>query len=103
MPDIQYCSSIRIQKHSSRNGGTQRRVDSGAAVIHDKSTLTVKGLTSMTSPLLSGAIGISVGTGQYLLAGGIVVLGFIVLFVLHPFEKKMRTQPSEKCKDTSTS
>ncbi|MBD3346636.1 MAG: MgtC/SapB family protein [Chitinivibrionales bacterium] len=74
-------------------------VFAGGAIIRDKSTYTVKGLTSMVSLLLSGGIGIAIGAGQFILGGGIALLGIIVLLVFHRFEKKIRkdSEMNEEC------
>jgi len=63
----------------------------GGAILRDKSSHTVKGLTTVVSMLLSGAIGIAAGAGQFVLAGGTTLLGLLVLLAFNALERHFLT------------
>lgn len=63
----------------------------GGAILRDKSSHTVKGLTTVVSMLLSGAIGIATGAGQFVLAGGTTLLGLLVLLAFNALERNFLT------------
>lgn len=74
----------------------------GGAILRDKNERTVRGLTTVVSFLLSSAIGLSAGTGQYILAVGTTILGIIMLLFFQLIEKIIKKHFTRRSKNENT-